>query len=97
MKNFFWLVGLCLSFTNVAAQTTLDLLNPLPTWRDGLDIHYISPDSAFLLTKYELWETSDGGHHWQLKTQLNNANDFHFNGNTAFIVGSNGYVLRHSR
>lgn len=82
-----------LSFS-INAQINWELLNPQPSQNSGKNIEFLSKDHGFIITSNELLETTDAGETWTKKTNLFNAKDFFFHGNTGIIVGSHGYVLK---
>lgn len=94
IKNIlFALVLFCISL-NMNSQTSWELLNPKPSSNIGLDIHFVSSNTGYIINSNEILETQDAGISWQKKQNITSGNDLNFYKTIGFIVGNNGYVLK---
>lgn len=80
------------------SQTSWELLNPRPSYQTGLDIHFLSDEHGYIITKNEILETTDAGTTWQLKQTFSDFDlsitDFAFSDTLGFIISINGVVLK---
>ncbi|MCB0638974.1 MAG: T9SS type A sorting domain-containing protein [Lewinella sp.] len=78
-------------------QGTWELLNPTPSYRTGLDIHFFSAEHGYIITDaFQLLETTDAGENWQLKRTFSGFDffqDFAFFDALGLITGEDGRVL----
>jgi len=99
MKNTF-LITLVFTLTTFwsYAQDSWNLLNPTPTFRTGVDIHFMSPEHGYILTQnFQVLETIDAGENWTVKHTFEDFSpmtDFAFHNSLGFIVGDDGNVLK---
>lgn len=82
----------------VTGQGTWELLNPRPSYRTGVDIHFLSADHGYIITNiFQLLETTDAGETWELKQTFSGYDyfeDFAFFDGLGLIVGEDGRVLK---
>lgn len=89
--TLFLIFGFCL---NGFSQQNWELLSPLPTYKTGRSVQFVSKDTGFIITETELLETLDSGGTWRKKQNITSGRDLKFNGSTGFIVGDYGSVLK---
>ena len=94
MKKSLLFISLLLGIFTSQSQTSWELLNPKPTVDTGLDIHFVSESTGFIITDKELLETTNAGMTWQVKKSSIGAKEMDFHNATGFVVGSNGLVLK---
>ena len=78
-------------------QTNWDLLNPTPSYETGLDVHFLSTEHGYMITRSQLIETTDAGASWQVKQTFGSSDavaDMAFLNSMGFIVGKNGYIAK---
>lgn len=90
---FFWILIFCFSSV-LFAQENWETLNPKPSYRTPTDMYFVDNNRGYILNHREILETLNAGVSWQKKQDITNGNDFDFNGSVAYIVASQGYVLR---
>lgn len=78
----------------INAQNVWELINPLPTYQDTEDIHFISESFGYILTENQMLMTDDAGENWNVKMNIDSANDMGFHNEIGYVVGDNGYILR---
>ncbi|MEL1245071.1 YCF48-related protein [Flavobacterium sp. DGU11] len=93
MKRILQFCCLILS-TSAFSQNGWQLLNPTPSYNNGIDIHFSSPSTGYIITEDELLETTDAGQNWHFKQSLINATDIHFKNNIGVIAGLSGYAMK---
>lgn len=92
-KLFFILLFAVLSGW-VFSQTQWELLNPKPTPNPGRGIAFSSADRGYIITDYELLETTDAGENWEIKQNMTGSKDIKFFGELGFIVGKQGVIWK---
>lgn len=90
-KSFFVILLCSLS---VNAQTNWQLLAPKPSFLTGLDMHFVSKSTGYIMNQSEILETTDAGLSWQKKQNITSGFDMDFHDSVGYIVGYSGYVLR---
>lgn len=93
-KQLILITLLITTIVNINAQTTWNLLNPKPSFNTGLEIHFVSNTTGYIINSSELLETTDSGTNWIVKQNISSGKDMDFNNSTGYIVGNNGYVLQ---
>ncbi|MEM0542243.1 YCF48-related protein [Flavobacterium sp. j3] len=92
-KRIFLILFLCSVF-NLYSQNPWELLNPKPSYQNGMDIHFISNTNGFIMNESQLLKTTDTGQTWVVAQPLIYAKDINFKNSVGFIVGLSGYVLK---
>lgn len=92
-KRIFLILFLCSVF-NLYSQNSWELLNPKPSYQNGMDIHFISNTNGFIMNESQLLKTTDTGQTWVVAQPLIYAKDINFKNSVGFIVGLSGYVLK---
>jgi len=95
MKRILLLLPLLILFLNrLQSQSQWEFLNPKPSGFTGVDVHFVSKDTGFIVNNYELLITTDCGSSWNRKMNISSSSDISFFKSVGFIVGKNGYVLK---
>ena len=79
---------------HLQAQSNWELLSPKPSFRTGIDIHFVTSDVGYILNQSEILETNNSGLTWTKKQDITNGVDMDFGNSVGYIVGNNGYVLK---
>ena len=93
MRFYFLIVFFVLTTVSIKSQS-LELLNPLPSFHTGHDVHFTSSSHGFVVNNQELIETTDAGETWTIKQNIDSGVEIEFHNGKGFIVGENGYVLQ---
>ncbi len=83
--------ALCLLLTG---QTSMEVINPKPSYKTGIDVHFVSEDIGYIINEDQLLETTDQGTTWNVRQSLTIAFDIDFYNATGYICGYNGYLLK---
>jgi photosystem II stability/assembly factor-like uncharacterized protein len=95
MKRTLQLLALVLIFSyNSFSQNQWKWLNPKPSGFTGVDIHFISHDTGYIVNQEEILITTDCGNEWKKLREISSSNDIDFYNSLGLIVGNNGYVLK---
>lgn len=92
MKSLFVLFTL-ICCQSLLSQDSWTRLSPNPTQAAGLDVHFISNQMGFIITREELLRTSDGGTTWELLSGEVKGNRIDFRNDLGFVVGQAGRVF----
>ena len=79
---------------NSFSQNQWEWLNPKPSGYSGVDIHFVSHDTGYIVNNLEILMTTDCGNEWKKHREISSSNDIDFYNSAGFIVGNNGYVLK---
>ncbi len=93
-KFLFFFISFFFFSSILYAQNGWEVLNPEPSFRTPVDMYFVDNNRGYIINRREILETLDAGESWQKKRDIFHGNDFDFNGNVAYIVGAEGYVLR---
>ncbi|MGB3344271.1 MAG: YCF48-related protein [Aequorivita sp.] len=93
-KSLFFCISFFFFSSILFAQNGWEVLNPEPSFRTPVDMYFVDNNRGYIINRREILETLDAGESWQKKRDIYHGNDFDFNGNVAYIVGADGYVLR---
>lgn len=78
-----------------SAQENWEILNPkVNTSARFLDVHLLNENRGFAIVTHLLFETNDKGDSWNQKSEFLGAKQIEFLGNTGFIVGVDGLVIK---
>jgi photosystem II stability/assembly factor-like uncharacterized protein len=93
-SRFLLIAFLLINISNIYSQSTWELLNPKPSYKNGKEIRFTTATTGYIINENELLETTNSGGTWQKKQNITSGNDLKFNQNIGYIVGNNGYVLK---
>ena len=79
---------------SLQAQQSWEVLNPQASIETPSQIKFISDERGFILNEKELLSTNDGGETWEIQQPVPLGLDMAFIGDTGFIVGRFGLVLK---
>lgn len=94
MKKIFIFNIILFCFSSLLySQSTWEVINPKPSFRTPIDMHFVDDDRGYILNRREIIETLNGGESWQKKRDIAHGNDMDFKDHVAYIVGADGYVI----
>lgn len=97
MNKKLLLIYLILGLNLYFAQNNWQLINPQPTNRPGIDIHFLDDQHGFILTNNDLLETYDFGGKWSINSKIENAIDMDFFESNGVILSTYSYTTGNLR
>lgn len=70
------------------------IVNPLPSYLPGLDVHFLNVKTGFIINNKNLLKTTDSGANWEVVMSLSSANRMAFKNSIGYIIGNGGIIYK---